>query len=385
MEELKSIRIKIDEVDKSLVELYLKRMALTASVAEYKIATGKEVFDKEREQQKISSVMSLADGKYEKEALGELFEQIMSISRKKQYRLIREHGKIIDNGFDVVDEIGKNGIRVVYQGTDGAYSQMALKKYFGDGCESYNVETWRDAMEDLKEGRADYAVIPIENTVAGAVSENLDLLSEYGHCIVAELVLKINHVLLGKRGTSLDSIKKIYSHPQALSQCSHFLENHRQISAVAVKNTALAAKMVKESDNPEEAAIGNRQNSRIYDLDILEENIVNVNTNATRFLIVSKEKIFVRNSNKISISFELPHEKGTLYHMLSHISYNGLNLSKIESRPIPGRNFEYRFYVDFEGNLMDEAVQNAITGMKSEAGNFSILGCYVRNIREEDI
>ncbi len=376
MQDINEIRKKIDEVDSKLIDCYLKRMELTEEVAKLKMNTGKKIFDKKREEEKIENVMSYGRTQFEQEALKEMFEQIMSISRKRQYQYLSKCSDSVMGDFEAIDSLDVKDKIVVFQGTDGAYSQMALKAFFKDECKSYHVDRWRDAMDDLKNDKADYAVIPIENTVAGSVTENYDLLSEYGHCIVAELVIEIKHALLAKKGAKLSDIKRICSHPQALRQCSNFLNSHKDISQMTTKNTAMAAQMVSEGDDYSLAAIANPINADLYNLDILSDNIINVDTNATRFIIVSKKKVFVSDSDKLSVSFELMHKTGTLYYMLSHFIYNGLNLTKIESRPIEGSSFEYRFYCDIEGNLLDEAVKNALTGINSEAKNVQIIGCY---------
>ena len=228
MEDLLELRKNIDVIDNEIVELYERRMKISEQVAEYKIATGKKVFDKSREDSKLETLSQKASGEFTRHGILELFEQIMAMSRKKQYQLLTEHGICEKEDFESVDDIDFTNARVVFQGVEGAYSQLAMKEYFGDKCDSYNVETWKDAMEDIKNNKADFAVLPIENSSAGIVSENYDLLVEYDNYIVGEQIIKIDHSLLGVPGAGLSDIKTVYSHPQALMQCSEYLENNRQ-------------------------------------------------------------------------------------------------------------------------------------------------------------
>ena len=228
MKDLLEIRRDIDEVDAKLVALYEKRMELAEQVAEYKISAGKQVFDKNREQEKLDKVSGMVEEPFLKEGVKELFEQIMSISRKRQYQLLAEHGLGMKTDFTQVDRLKDEGARIVYQGEEGANSQLAMKAYFGENAKGQHVETWRDAMDAIASGRADYAVLPIENSSAGIVSENYDLLVEYKNVIVGEQIIKIDHCLLGLPEAQLTDIKRIYSHPQALMQCGRYLEEHRE-------------------------------------------------------------------------------------------------------------------------------------------------------------
>lgn len=376
MKDLQEIRSEIDEVDRRLVELYLQRMNLTGQVADYKIANGKKVFDKTREQEKLAAIQGMVDTPFEKRGVRELFEHLMSMSRKRQYQMLLEKGISQKLPFVPVDELPTEHARIVFQGEEGAYAQMAMRQYFENTAGSYHVKTWRDAMEAIARGEADYAVLPIENSSAGIVSENYDLLVEYDNCIVGEQIIPIRHFLLGLPESSLDDVTQVYSHPQALMQCGRYLEEHRDWEKHSTINTAGAAKKVREDGSVHQAAIASALTADIYGLKILEENISDNSDNCTRFVIVSGKKIFVRDAGKISICFEIPHASGTLYHMLSHFIFNDLNMNKIESRPLGDRNWEYRFFIDFEGNLRDAAVQNAIQGLMEEAENLKILGNY---------
>ncbi|MGN0484713.1 MAG: prephenate dehydratase [Lachnospiraceae bacterium] len=376
MKDLLEIRSDIDRIDNEIVDLYEERMQLVTDVAEYKIATGKKVFDKDREQQKLDTLSAKAVDDFMKHGIRGLFEQIMSVSRKKQYQLLQRHGIKEEIHFTEIDHLKTDHMHAIYQGTEGAYSQQALKQFFGYQTESKGVASWREAMEMIAEGKADYAVLPIENSSAGIVSENYDLLLEYENYIVGEQIIKVEHSLLGMPDAEISDITDVYSHPQALSQCSHFLAEHSEWTTHEVSNTAVGAKKIKEEGKKSQAAIASKATAEIYGLKELQEGVNYSHTNATRFIIVAGQPVFVRGADKISICFEVPNESGSLYHAISHFIYNNLNMTKIESRPIAERTWESRFFVDFEGNFNDSAVQNALRGLKEEARNLRILGNY---------
>lgn len=373
--DLQKLRDGIDEIDKQIVALYEERMDICRQVAEYKIETGKKVFDRVREEEKIRKVKSLTSNEFNSRGVEELFEQIMSVSRKLQYQLLSEHGSLGRLPFMGVDVLQEGKIRVVFQGAEGAYSQAAMVQYFGERIESFHVDTFRDAMSAIEEGSADFAVLPIENSTAGIVSDIYDLMVEFENYIVGEQIIKIEHCLLGIPGSSIEDIRTVYSHPQSLMQSARFLLQYdwKQIS---MQNNAFAAKKVIEDMDRSQAAIASAYAGDIYGLEVLKKGVNQSDTNSTRFIIVTNQKVFLKDAKKISICFEIPHESGSLYHMLSHFIYNNLNLCKIESRPIEDRNWEYRFFVDFEGNLADGAVKNALRGLRDEARNMKILGNY---------
>lgn len=374
--DLLELRGKLDRIDEQIVNLYEERMEICSQVADYKIKTGKKVLDKSREEEKLRKVRSLAHNEFNAHGVQELFEQIMSMSRKLQYNKLAEHGAHGKLPFIGVDKLDTKNARVVFQGAEGAYSQMAMMKYFGDDVNCFHVDTFRDAMGAIEEGSADYAVLPIENSTAGIVNEIYDLLVEYENYIVGEQIIRIEHCLLGLPGTELNEIRTVYSHPQSLMQSARYLNAHDSWRQVSMQNNAFAARKVSEDKDRSQAAIASEQAAKIYGLDILERGVNQSETNSTRFIIITNQKIFLKDAAKVSLCLEVSHESGSLYHMLSHIIYNNLNMTKIESRPIEGRNWEYRFFIDFEGNLADGAVKNALRGLREEAQNMKILGNY---------
>ena len=376
MKDLLKLRDEIDKIDNEIVSLYEKRMKIAEGVARFKIETGKKVFDREREVSKLNTLSAKASSEFTKVGIIELFEHIMAVSRKKQYQLLTESGLVEMPELETVNDFMVQNARIVFQGVEGAYSQQAMTEYFGKECDSFHVETWKDAMEAIKNGDADFAVLPIENSTAGIVSENYDLLVDYDNYIVGEQVISIQHALLGTPDAKVEDITTIYSHPQALMQCSDFLYEHSDWEKISLKNTAVSAKKVMEDGDKTHAAIASMLTAELYGLQVLDKNISNTQNNSTRFIIVTNKKICAKNASKVSICFEIAHASGSLYHMLSHFIYNNINMTNIQSRPIKGKTWEYRFFVDFEGRLEDTGVINALRGIREEATSMKILGTY---------
>lgn len=376
METLEELRVKLDEIDDQIVNLYEQRMEICAHVGEYKIQTGKKVLDRQREKEKLENVAGKASNPFNKKGVTELYEQLMSMSRKLQYEQLVKAGALGRLPFIQVDSLDADQARVVFPGTEGAYSEAAMKRYFGENCNSFYVRTFREAMEAIEDGAADFAVLPIENSTAGAVDEMYDLLVEFENYIVGETVIPIRHTLSGLPGASLKDVKTVYSKGVALMQATHFLDARSSWQRINVANTAIAAKKVVEDQDLSQAAVCSAYAAKVHGLQVLVDNINDNEYNSTRFIVVTNQKIFLKHASKISICLEVSHESGSLYRVLSHFIYNDLNMTKIESRPIEGRDWEYRFFIDFEGNMADGAVKNAIRGLREECRNLRILGNY---------
>lgn len=378
MLDLGKIRDDIDIIDREIIELFEKRMKLCSDVAEFKIENGREVLDTTREKQKIEKVISLAGNDFNKKGVEELFKQIMAMSRKLQYQILEKHNvkNDIDDviKFDEIKDIDTENVKIVYQGLEGAYAHDAVCQYFGEKSDMYHVESWRDAMEDVKSGKADYAVLPIENSTAGIVSQVYDLLVEYNNYIVAETFVKVEHALLGTADATIDDIEVVYSHPQSLMQSAKFLEEHRAWQQISLSNNAVSAKKISDDNDKTHAAIASVRAAKLYGLKVLKEKVNYSDVNTTRFVIIGRNKVYKEKAGKVSICFEIAHESGSLYNILSHIIFNNLNMTKIESRPIEGKKWEYRFFVDFDGKLGDAAVRNALKGIGAEAISLKVLG-----------
>ena len=367
---------ELGSLDERIAMMLRQRFALAEEISREKIAAGDKVFDRSAEAEQITHLSSEGYGEFEQAALKELFTQIQSIGRKKQYQLLREYGAAGRLPFIMVDDIDKKDVRVVFQGVEGAYSHAAMCTYFGNDVQSFHVDSFADAMEAIADGEADYAVLPIENSEAGIVGDSYDLLNNYENYIVAEQNIHIDHVLMGVPGTGLNEIETVFSHPQALAQCKAYLDEHRSWEQVRYANTAMAARKVAEEGIRTHAAIGSRFAAERFGLEVLAENICYNDANTTRFIIVTNQRVFRKDADKVSISFELPNTSGALYHILAHFIYNNVNMYRIESRPIPGRNWQYRFFIDFDGNLNESRVKNTIRGIRSEAIGMQILGNY---------
>lgn len=376
MATLEELREKLDGIDDQIAKLYEERMKVCEDVGRFKVGAGRKVFDRQREHEKLLDVASKVNGEFNKKGIQELYAQLMSMSRKLQYQQLVEAGALGRLPFIEMESLDKQNVRVVFQGVEGAYSQAAMKNYFPDNENNFHVTTFREAMEAIEEGAADFAVLPIENSSAGAVNEVYDLLVEFENYIVGETFLPIENTLAGLPGTTLSQIERVYSKAEALMQTSRFLEKHGDWQQISVSNTAAAAKKVLKEQDHSQAAVCSAYAAQVYGLSVLAEDINDETNNVTRFIIVTNQKIFTPAASKISICFELPHQSGSLYQILSHFIYNDLNMTKIESRPVEGKSWEYRFFVDFEGNLEQPGVKNAIRGLREEARNLKILGNY---------
>lgn len=374
--DLTKSRAKIDDIDQQIVRLFEERMKVAGDVAAYKRSTGKKVLDPAREQEKIKTLRGMAQDEFHQEGIEDLFRQIMSTSRKYQYRLLGTQN--FEMLFRPVDQLDVDSdTRVVCFGEPGAYSEQAMEEVFGRDITSFHKASFREVLQAVADGDAKYGVVPIENTSTGGITDIYDILLDYDITIVAEHVVKVEHALLAKPGAKLEDIKLVYSHPQGLLQCAPFLEEH-SISTRSFSSTSGAAKKVAEEGNMTQAAIASTRAAEQFGLEVLQESINYSDKNYTRFIVVSNQRVFLNNADKISLCFEIKHQAGSLYHLLGNFYYNNLNLTKIESRPIEDRNWEYRFFVDIEGNLNTPEVGNALASMDEFVSKFRILGNVAR-------
>lgn len=275
--------------------------------------------------------------------------------------------------------------KIAYQGIPGSFSYIAGIKFFGSKNKFIGTETFKEIFELIKKDKVDFGIIPIENSIAGSIYENYDFLNKYSVKVVGEIYLKIIHNLLAikfknfSKEERLKLIKKVYSHPKALEQCQKFFEKHPWIEKINFSDTAGSAKFVSEQKNPSLGAIASELAAKIYNLDIILRNIEDDKNNYTRFLVITRnnKNIRLNNPNKCSLIFKLPHIPGSLYRALRPFAENQINLTKIESRPIIGKPFEYYFYLDFEFNgrkLYD--ILKVIKEFKKAVQSMKILGFY---------
>ncbi len=377
MKSLEELRKGIDEVDRELLDLFLKRMELCSQVADYKREVGMPILDAKREKEVLDAKMNLIPDSELRDEVYSFFGSMMSISRGLQKRRLSDIMK--DNVIAETlhrSDVRKSNPKVCFFGTDGSYSEIAAVKHFGETAERFSVDSFAGVLETLADNRADYAVLPIENSSTGAIAPVLDLLGKYGYYIVGEVKLSIHHCLLGKKGTKITHISKVFSHEQGILQSQDFLQRIGSPESILCQSTAQSAKMVAEMKDTDVAAIAGVQNAKLYGLEILAENINSSSVNTTRFAIIAKEPEISEACDKISIAFTLPHESGELHRVMSCFARGGLNLLKLESRPIPGQRFEYMFFVDYSGNLLEEKVRNVTDEVIAETQEFKLLGNY---------
>lgn len=371
MIDLLESRKKIDEIDKKIATLFLERMKVAGDVAEYKRATGKPVFDREREEEKLLSVEGFTEDSFHKKALREVFSGLMSVSRKYQYSKLRERMK--KNQLEELPPSEKIG----FYGGVGSYTELAMKDFFGKDTKGRPYPGFKDLCLALEKEEIDYGVLPIENSTTGSISDIYELLSETNLFILGEKIEPIDHALLVNEGTKLSDITDIFTHAEPILQCSAFLSSLEGVKAHAYGSTSASAEMVKKSGKREFAAIASERKADFYGLKVLNREIADDRKNATRFILLGKKKLSLQNADKINICFDIPHKSGALYNLISNFIYNNVNMTAIESRAIPDKRWKYRFFVELEGNLSDENVQNALHGIKTEAEYFTVLGNYV--------
>jgi len=268
-------------------------------------------------------------------------------------------------------------MKVGYQGIKGAYSEAAIYKHFKENVESVGFETFEEVFDAVENGTVDCGFLPFENTIAGSVVQNYDLLLKEDVFVTAEVFFKIKHNLISQKGNNIENIKRVYSHPHALEQCREFLKKHK-IKAIPEYDTAGAVKIIKNRENKEEAAIASELCGDIYDLKIIENGIETNKNNTTKFFVIVKKENIPKNleKEKTSIAFKTKHYPGALVNALQRFSKNNVNLTKLESRPIPETQWEYVFYADFSGGTEDDNVKLALSEAEATTKFIKILGSY---------
>jgi chorismate mutase/prephenate dehydratase len=264
-----------------------------------------------------------------------------------------------------------------YQGVAGAYSHEALLEYFGDGVEAVCAKEFEDVFKLLKDGKIDYGVLPIENSSTGGISDVMDLLYKYDASVVGEKCLRINHNLISIEGASIEEIEEVYSHPQGFQQSREFLKEFPHWKQIPYYNTAKSVEFVKNSRNRKFAAIASKRAAALYNMNILKQDIHFNTNNYTRFVVISNEVEENMDANKLSVILSLNHSCGALYNIVKCIAEQGLNMMKIESRPILSTPWQYLFYIDFQGNLQQESVKQALEIIKNNSIHFKLLGNYI--------
>lgn len=368
MNELDSLRDKIDSIDSELTALFLRRMELSAQVGEYKAARGLPVLDAAREEDVLKNRAALAPAHGDE--IIALYRAIMAISRRRQRRLTHVSISLPP------PRTPPEHPRILYQGEPGAYAGEAGLRFFGPQSDLRAVQSWEDIFSALQSGQADYGVLPIENSSTGGIAQVYDLLAKYNCFIVGEHILHIRHCLMGIPGASIADVREVCSHEQGLMQCRAFLNQHPDWKQTARPNTAESAKYVAARGVREQAVICSYAAGALYGLSLLRPDISDADENYTRFVVVSPRPEPRAGSNKISAVVTLPHQCGSLHALTRIFAEAGLNLLKLESRPVPGRSWEYLFFVDFSGNLSDPGMDAALEDLSAAAVSFRLLGNY---------
>ncbi|MEQ8153291.1 MAG: prephenate dehydratase [Clostridiaceae bacterium] len=377
MDGLNEWRIQIDEIDSQMIDLFEKRMKLVTNIAKYKEQNNLPIFQEDREKSVIQKNLKYVKDQEMKDYAEEFIQAMMDVSKRYQmHKVFPKKSEPIKVCESLLDKADRSELKVGYGGVKGAFSEEALMKFFGDKPKRINYEQFEGVFQGLKNGEIDYGVVPIENSSTGAINDVYDLLRKYGFYIVGEESISITQHLLGCKGTKIDDIKEVYSHTQGLRQSSKFLSNYSW-SEVPQHNTSIAAKMVSESNDHTKAAIASERAAEIYGLEIIKENINNEKTNKTRFIVIGKQ--LECSKDKISIIFKLEHRVGTLYNILKFINDFGLNMVKIESRPVGNEPWNYFFYLDFQGDLEDENVKSALSSIEKNSSYYKLLGAYKSN------
>lgn len=381
MEDLDYIREEIDKIDEELVKMFEKRMELVLKVAEYKKGNNIPILNSEREKQIIDKNMKRLKNKNLTNSLEEFLEDTMRISRKYQCKILSTsiESEVID--FQKEIEKGtqnkrKSDCMGAFPGVPGSFSEQAFIEFFGKDIKRCSVNNFEDVFKALYDEKIDYGVLPIENSSTGGIAEVYDLIRKYGFHIIGEKIIKVDHNLLAINGAKIEDIEEVYSHPQGFSQSCEFLKNYPDWKLIPYINTATSAKFVKDSNSKTKAAIASKKAAELYNLNVLKEGINFNNKNFTRFIVVGRDLEINKQCNKISVVFSILHKVGSLYNILEKFAVSGLNLLKIESRPILGKSWEYFFHVDFQGNLEDEVVRNTIISIKENCSYFKLLGNY---------
>ena len=383
MADLQELRREIDGIDKQLVELFRQRMDVTRQVGEYKRERGIPVLDQERERQVLQNKGELA-GEELRPGVITLFQTIMAISRRQQRDLADQGannpGLLRWRRAQEAARRPAAAPRVVYQGVPGAYSEQACLNFFGEGVGAAGLEQFEDCFLALREGRADYAVLPIENSSTGAIRQIYDLLTQYECYMVGETTVRVEHCLMALPGATLDTITHVYSHEQGLFQCERYLNTHSDWKQVPQADTAGSAQMVADSGDITKAAICSERAAQLYGLNILARAINHNSHNTTRFVVVSPRLELRPGADKISTLFVLPHEAGSLHEVLTVFAIHGLNMVKLESRPLPERSWQYMFFLEFTGQPDDPAVNDALHELAQTTGEFRVLGWFRSNL-----
>ena len=375
--DLNGIRERINAIDDQMVELFVERMQAAAEVASAKAEKNLPVLDLRREQAVLERVMEKAGEEFEI-YVNKLYQTMFDISKSYQAGILTKETalseEIMKNIANPPMEFPRKAV-VACQGVEGYYAARACDRLFTLPSKMYfsNFESVFNAVES---GLCKYGVLPIENSSAGSVTEVYDLMVRHKFYIVKSLKLHVSHALLAKPGVKVEDIKEVISHSQALQQCSNFLKANPNMKVTIFENTATAAKFVAESDRTDIAALSSTDCAKLYGLNVLKDGVQNNENNYTRFICIAKDMEIYAGSNKISLMLSVDHRPGSLHELIGKFACRGINLCKLESRPIPGKDFEFRFYFDLDGSVFSPEMRTVLKDIEQAAESMSFLGCY---------
>jgi len=372
-----NLRGQIDVIDQKLIDLFKDRMQITLEIAKYKKASGMPVFDVARERSLLHKVSERAGSEFEI-YMRVFFSMLMDVSRSYQHKFLAEASKLsatIQKAVEQTPQLFPEKAIVACQGMEGAYSQYACEKLFTLPDIMY-FSSFEGVLQSVRNGLCRYGVLPIENSTAGSVNQIYDLLQHHDVKIVRTARIQVAHTLLVNKGVKLADVKEIISHEQALAQCSIFLAGLKNVKITVCENTAAAAQKVAESKRKDFAAISSKACSEIYGLSVIGDGVQNNDGNYTRFICIANELEIYPGANRTSFMMVIPHKPGALYRVLVRFYALGMNLVKLESRPIPGRTFEFMFYFDVESPVYSPALIQLIGELESSIEDFRYLGSY---------
>ncbi len=375
--DIKELREKIDAIDKQIVALFRERMGVSLDVAEYKRERNVAVYDPARERALFARIAELAGEETAGYAVT-LYKTVTELSRTYQHHVLEPVPRIMTEIEQVVEHSPRmlpRFAKVACQGVEGAYSQIAAVRMFDQPKISYYGE-FSDIFRAVESGECDYGVLPIENSTAGSVNRVYDLLRKSSSTIVKSVRIKIDHNLLAKQGVKKEEIKEIFSHEQAISQCAGYLQTMPDVKVTVAPNTAMAAKATASSERRDVAALSSYACADLYGLHVVESSVQDMQNNFTRFICISREKQILPGADRTSVILKAPHTPGALYNILAKINAHGVNLIKLESRPIPERNFEFLFYFDMEASVYSPELSELLGELEANCEEFRYLGSY---------
>ena len=372
MELLEDYRVAIDKIDREITQLLEKRMNVAKAISKYKMENNMQIFHPDREKMVIEKNKGYLENKEYEELVESFYDNLMYLSRLVQQKEIYPENKIYTKPY----KNDRENLVVGYQGVAGSFGNEAMLKYFKNIKEAKSYEKFEEVFKAVESGEIEYGILPVENSSTGGIGTVEDLLKEYNLYIVGEECIKISQNLVGIKGATVDDIKEVYSHPQGFEQSTKFFDKHKNYNLIPYSNTAISAKLVSDLKDKSKAAIASERAAKLYDLKIIKKDVNDLKNNYTRFIVIGRNLECDETCDKVSILFSVEDTSGGLYNLIRDIKEFGLNMSKIESRPNRNNPWNYIFFVDFDGNLFDENIKQAVNVIARNSKYFKLLGCY---------